>query len=493
MGSREILPKIVERAPSTFALLMAVLGWSVGAGNYWRFSWRAANYGGGSFILAYLVWLIITAFVLAVAEYAIGRLGKGGPMLGAYNIAQRYKKFGAYAGLWMAWASFMIFSYYWIVVGWIFYYLILSLTGAFTSPGFDASNTWKELYGSPTSIALGALMMIGSIVVTSYGVRGITAVAKIAFPVLFILTAIMAIYAISLPGAMSGLEFYLTPKPEHLTDPATWVQALSQVLWSIGIAWGFFISAGAWTRKRDDITLLSLGNVVNDTTVAFLAGMAIIPLIFSLSAAPMEDIKQAGTGLAFVTLPALFQKMGGLVGYLYGATFFIAFWLAAFTSLYTIHEVTLRPLKDLGVSPSRAATITGVIAFLLGLPAATSDAWLDYYDTVWGVIALSLSLAAVAIIVGFLTDTESVRRAIVSVEPKPLVPLGSWWNALVKINAVVPVLFFLWWIAYREWYLGWGSGLHTYYTFPGLLILAIGAAMIYYTSSKIIERLGGEK
>lgn len=486
-----ILPRFVERAPSAFALLMAVVGWSAGAGNYWRFSWRAANYGGGSFLFAYLVWLIVTAFVLAVAEYAIGRFGRGGPLHGPYNFAQRYKKFAAFAGLWMAWASFMILCYYWVVTGWIFAYMIYAISGTFTRHDFNAVATWNSLFGSWLSVGIGVLMMIGSIIVTGLGIRGISSVARIMFPILFILTAILAIYSITLPGASKGLEFYLIPKLESLVDPATWMQSLSQVIWSIGIAWGFFIAAGAWTRKRDDITFLSFGNVVNDTAVAWMAGLAIIPLIFAVSATPMEDIKAAGTGLAFIALPRLFHEMGGLAGYLYGLLFFTAFWFAAFTSLYTIHEVVLRPLKDIGMPPSQAAILTGILAIIIGLPTALSFEWLDYYDTVWGVIGLSLGLAAIALIVGFFVDTESIRRMINEVEPKPLIPLGSWWNILVKVNVVIPVIFFIWWIAYWEWYKGWGAGLHTYYTFPGIIILIIGGIILYYVASKTIDMLTG--
>ncbi|MDM7274502.1 MAG: sodium-dependent transporter [Thermoprotei archaeon] len=493
MGAREILPRIVERAPSSFAILMAVVGWSVGAGNYWRFSWRAANYGGGSFLLAYLVWLIFTAFVLAVAEYAIGRIGRGGPIFGPYNFAQKYKRFASFLGLWMAWCSFMILAYYWVVTGWIFTYMIFALTGTFTRPDFDAAATWNSIYQTWISVAIGVLMMVGSIIVTALGIRGITMVARVMFPILFILTAGLAIFSLTLPGASKGLEFYMVPKLETLIDPATWMQSLSQVIWSIGIAWGFFIAAGAWTRKRDDVTLLSFGNTVNDTAVAWMAGLAIIPLIFAVSATPMEDIKQAGTGLAFVALPRLFHEMGGLTGYLYGLIFFVAFWFAAFTSLYTIHEVTLRPLKDLGMPPWQAAVLTGVIAILIGIPTALSGTWLDYYDTVWGVIGLALGLAGIALIVGFLTNTETVRRELMAVEPKPLIPLGSWWNFLVKINVVIPIIFFIWWIAYWEWMRGWDAGLHTYYTFPGVLILIVGGIILYYVAGKVLERAGGGK
>ncbi|MEM4914290.1 MAG: hypothetical protein QW579_08860 [Desulfurococcaceae archaeon] len=97
--SRSLIVRAIERTWSTFALLMAAVGWSAGAGNYWRFSWRAANFGGGSFLLTYLIWLVIVGFPLAVAEYAIGKLGQGGPIHGPYNVAEKYKKLAAFGGM----------------------------------------------------------------------------------------------------------------------------------------------------------------------------------------------------------------------------------------------------------------------------------------------------------------------------------------------------------------------------------------------------------
>jgi len=483
-----LVARLVERAPSAFALLMAVVGWSVGAGNYWRFSYRAANYGGGSFLLAYLIWLVITVFVLTVAEYAIGRVGRGGPLHGPYNVAQKYKRLAATAGLWMAWASFMILAYYWVVTGWIFYYMLHAIAGTFVKPGFDSKALWDSYGWSWTSVAIGVLMMIGSIIVTGFGIRGITLVARVMFPILFFATMGLAIYSLTLPGSYEGLKFYMVPTWEGLTDPATWMQSLSQVIWSVGLAWGFFIAAGAWTRRRDDVTFLAFGNITNDTAVAFMAGLAIIPLIFAISPTPQEDIKAAWVALAFITLPKLFNHMGGIGGYLYGLLFFVAFWFAAFTSLITIHEVVLRPLKDLGMKPLHAATITGILAILIGIPTALSVTWLDYYDTVWGVAGLAAGLVFISLIIGFLTDTASIRAELMKVEPRPLIPLGSWWDFLVRINIIIPVIFFLWWIGYWEWWRGWDAGLHTYYTFPGLVILVIGFIAIYYVAGKVIER-----
>lgn len=483
-----ITSRTTEKIWSSFVLLMTAVGWSVGTGNYWRFPYRAANYGGGSFLLTYLVWLVIVAFPLAVAEYAIGKLGQGGPLHGPYNLAEKHKKLASWGGIWMAWADFMILCYYWVVTGWTFYYMLHAIAGTFFSPDFNAQAFWSAFGFKEVSLAVGVLMMVLSIVVTAFGVKGIGNVAKVMFPLLFIFTIGLAVYSITLPGSMKGLEFYMIPKLEALGDPATWMQSLSQVIWSVGIAWGFFICAGAWMRKNDDPTLTSFGNIVNDTAVAWLAGTAIIPLIFAISATPFQDIKQAGTGLSFIVLPQLFRIMGGVGGYLYSVFFFVAFWFAAFTSLITIHEITLRPLKDLGMKTSHAAVITGILALLGGIPAALSGDWYDYYDTVWGVVGLAIGLVFIALITSVFTDVTKVREKLMNtMDIKPFIRLGKWWDYLVKFNLVIPIIFFFWWIAYWEWMRGWDAGLHTYYTFPGMLILLAGGIVMYFIVSKTVE------
>lgn len=494
MSSKErtsLVAKTAEKVWSSFALLMTAVGWSVGSGNYWRFSWRAANYGGGSFLLTYLIWLVIVAFPMAVAEYAIGKLGQGGPLHGPYNLAERHKKLAAFGGMWMAWCNFMIMCYYWVVAGWIFYYMLHALAGTFFAPDFDSASFWNSFGFTPLSAGIGVLMMILSIVVTAFGIKGIGEVCKYMFPPLFVLTMILAIYTPTLPGAEKGLEFYMVPRLEALGDPATWMQSLSQVIWSIGIAWGFFICAGQWMRRNDDVTLTAFGNVTNDTAVAWMAGTAIIPLIFALSANPYQDIKKAGTGLAFVVLPQLFRKMGA-AGYVASVFFFVAFWFAAFTSLITIQEIAIRPLKDFGLKTSHAALITGILAIVGGLPTAFSYDWLDYYDTVWGVAGLAVGLIFIALITSYFTDITKVRQGLMDMDIKPFIRLGKWWDYLVKLNIVIPALFFGWWIIYWEWIRGWDSGLYTYYTYPGMLVLVVGAVIIYYISSKAIEKQVGK-
>ncbi len=484
---QSLVSRYLERAWSSFALLMTAVGWSVGAGNYWRFSWRAANNGGGSFLFTYLVWLVIVGFPLAVAEYAIGKLGRGGPIHGPYNLAERHKKLAAFGGMWMAWADFMIMCYYWVVTGWIFYYMLHAIAGTFFAPDFNASAFWDGFGYTWASLGVGAFMMVLSIAITALGIKGIGQVARFMFPLLFVFTVGLAVFTLTLPGAEKGLEFYMVPRLEALADPATWMQSLSQVIWSIGIAWGFLICAGAWMRRNDDPTLTAFGNVVNDTAVAWMAGTAIIPLIFAISATPYADIKAAGEKLAFIVLPQLFRRMGP-AGHAYAALFFIAFWFAALTSLVTIHEVAMRPLKDFGLKTPHAALITGVLALVCGIPPALSGTWLDYYDTVWGIVGLSVGLVFIALIASFFTDAAKVRRGLMDMDIKPFVRLGRWWDVLVRVNIVIPIIFFVWWIAYCEWIRGWDQGLHTFYTYPGMVILVVGGLVMYYIVSKSIEK-----
>jgi len=487
-ASGSLVSRYVEKFWSSFVMLMTVVGWSVGSGNYWRFSYRAANYGGGSFLLAYLVWLIIMAFPMCIAEYAIGKIGRGGPIHGPFNFSERSKRWAAFGGMWMAWCDFMIMCYYWVVAGWILYYLIHSILGTFWAPDFDSLAFWKAYYETPIALATGAIMVVASIVVTAFGVKGVGQVCRFMFPILYISTLGLAVYTVTLPGAVKGLEFYMIPRAEALLDPATWMQSLSQVLWSVGIAWGFMICAGAWMRRNDDPTFASLGNVTNDTAVAWLAGTAIIPLIFAVSPTPYEDIKAAGTGLAFVSLPRLFRLMGWPAGQIYAVIFYLAFWFAAFTSLITIHEISLRPLKDFGLKTSHAALISGIIALAVGIPTALSGDWLDYYDTVWGVVGLAIGLMFIGLIVGFWTNPARVREKLADMDIKPFVKLGKWWDILVRVNIAIPIVFFAWWIVYWEWMRGWDSGLHTYYTFPGFLILVVVGVILWFVVNKAIDK-----
>ncbi|MEM4914293.1 MAG: hypothetical protein QW579_08875 [Desulfurococcaceae archaeon] len=218
-----------------------------------------------------------------------------------------------------------------------------------------------------------------------------------------------------------------------------------------------------------------------------MAGLAIIPLIFAISATPYEDIKAAGEGLAFIVLPQLFRKMGP-AGHIYAAFFFVAFWFAAFTSLITIHEVALRPLKDFGLKTWQAATVTGILAFLCGVPTALSSTWLDYYDTVWGVAGLAVGLVFISLITSYLTGVSRIREKLMDMDIKPFIRLGKWWDVLIKANITIPLIFFAWWIVYGEWIRGWGAGLHTYYTYPGMLILLIGGVTMYFVVSRAIEK-----
>ncbi|MEM1628471.1 MAG: sodium-dependent transporter [Desulfurococcaceae archaeon] len=483
-----LIARTIEKFWSSFVMLMTVVSWSAGSGNYWRFSWRAANYGGGSFLLTYLIWLAIVALPMCIAEYSIGKIGRGGPIHGPYNFSERNKKLAAFGGMWMAWCDFMIMCYYWVVNGWIFYYLLHSIIGTFWTPGFNSMIFWQSFGETPLALGIGSAMMALSIVVNAFGIKGIGQVCRFMFPILFMLTLGLAIFTTTLPGAIKGLEFYMVPRIEALLDPATWMQSLSQVLWSVGIAWGFMICAGAWMRRNDDLTFASFGNIVNDTAVAWLAGTAIIPLIFAISANPYEDIKAAGTGLAFVTLPQLLRHMSWPLGQVYAVVFFLAFWFAAFTSLITIHEITMRPLKDFGLKTHLAAVITGVLAIVVGAPTALSHTWLDYYDTVWGVVGLSIGLVFIGLIVGFWSNPARIREKVMDMDIKPFIKLGKWWDILVRANIVIPMIFFSWWIVYWEWIKGWGEGAYTYYTFPGFLMLAIGAVMLWFFVSKAIEK-----
>jgi len=486
----KIVTKYVEKVWSSFVLLMTAVSFSVGLGNYWRFPWRAANYGGGTFLLLYIIWLILVAYPLTVAEYAIGKLGRGGQIHGPYNLAEKRKKVAVLGGLWMAYfCAFAIMFYYSSVTGWVFYYMFHAIIGTFFAPDFDPVALCNSVAFTPLGLVMGIIQVVIAIVVVAFGIKGIGRVARLMFPLLFFFTMGIAIFTLTIPGAEKGLEFYMVPRLEALGDPAVWMQSLSQVLWSVGPAMSFFLIAGAWMRRNDDITHISLGNILNDTAVAWLAGTAIIPLIFAISPNPFEDIKAAGATLSFIVLPQLFRRMGGIGGYLYGLFFFIAIWFAAITCVIAGLEIGIRPLKDLGMKTKYAAILGGIIIILCGIPPSLDPTWLEYYDTILGVIALPIGLTFICLITAYFTNPAKIRQGIMDMDIKPLIKLGKWWDYLIKALIVVPFIFIIWWLAYWEWIRGWDAGLHTYFTFPGIFILIINGIIIYFVASKVVDKL----
>jgi len=421
---------------SRFGFLMAMLGAMIGAGNIWRFPYVTGQEGGGAFILAYLVLLLILAIPGLIAEVALGRFaGKG--VIGAF------RRIGSSRGLLglgvvVLMVNVMLMSYYAPVVGWTLYYAVHSLLLTFTASGFAPEAFWQAFQAS-TALNIGMHTMVMVLVagVLYLGIRqGIERLVIYAVPgLIFALTAI-TIRALTLPDAAEGLVFTFDIEWAALSRSGTWITALGQSLFSTGLGWGIALTVGSYLPEYDDIPLGGgVFTVIGQSSIGILAAFAIFPIVFAYGIDPAE-----GSGLTFVSLPQVFPQMPG--GALWAILFFVGFFLATFTSAVLITEVGVTTLAE-ETRWSREQTVLGVCGsiWLLGLPSAYSGTVLGFLDFVFGNFGLPLATLAIIGAIGWAFTPEKLR--VLEVNRNAGAYVGPAWNPIVKYVIPTVMIFIL--------------------------------------------------
>ncbi len=354
-----------ERSSFTGKLgfVLAAGGSAVGLGNIWRFPYLAAKYGGGIFLLVYLVLAVTLGFSLMCAEVAIGRK-TGQSAIHAFGaLNKKYSFIGWLAAL----VPIIILPYYSVIGGWVIKYFFVFVSGGAAGAAADGyfdtfiSGTFEPLGWFFLFLALTALIVL-------FGVeKGIEKVSKFMMPLLVVLTLFVAVYSMFMPGALDGVAYYLKPDFSKFSV-TTVLAAMGQLFYSMSIAMGIMITYGSYMKK--DIRLeSSVRNIeVFDTAIAFLAGLMVIPAVFSFSGGD-ESALGKGPGLMFVTLPKVFESMFG--GTAIGTLFFLLVFFAALTSSISLMETVVSVLRDkTNCSRQKACLIVFVGSLLLGLPSS---------------------------------------------------------------------------------------------------------------------------
>ncbi len=351
---------------SRIGFILAAAGSAVGLGNIWRFPYLAGTNGGAGFLLIYLICIFTLCFPVMVGEIAIGRKA-GSDAFGSY------KKLGGgawgYLGLYGILAGVLILSYYNVVAGWAFgYFLEISFGDLLNHPDFGSF--FGEYVNSIDPIFLFSLgFMVMTAVIVAQGIaKGIEAANKIMMPGLYLILIGLIIYSLTLPNAGAGVDFYLVPKLDQITSK-TIFYALCQAFFSLSLGMGCLITYGSYVTKDQNIVKSAAIISIADTSVAFLAGLMVFPLVFSLGAEPGQ-----GPKLIFVILTQAFQSMGPMVGRIVGGLFFLLICFAALTSTISLLEVPAAYFVDQKKLPRKAVVwgMSGLI-FVLGLPSMFSQ------------------------------------------------------------------------------------------------------------------------
>ena len=353
--------------------VLAVAGSAVGLGNIWRFPYLAAKYGGGIFLLVYLILTVSFGYVLIMSETALGRMTRKSPV-GAFQTFGKTKSFKI--GGWLnAIIPMLIVPYYSSIGGWVIKYLAEYLKGNVQTVAQDGYFT--EFISD--SFQVEAWFIVFSILVFCVilaGVEnGVERVSKIMMPILVILAVIVAIYSVTRPGAIEGVKYFLIPNPKHFSA-MTVVAAMGQMFYSLSIAMGILYTYGSYIGKDVDLEKSTTQVEIFDTAIAMLAGLMIIPAVFAFSGGNPDNL-QAGPSLMFITLPKVFASMG--FGTATGIVFFILVLLAALTSAVSLMETSVSTFMDeLHWSRKKCCGLMVVIMIVLGTASSMGYGLLDF-------------------------------------------------------------------------------------------------------------------
>ena len=353
--------------------VLAVAGSAVGLGNIWRFPYLAAKYGGGIFLLVYLILMLTFGYVLIVSETTLGRLTRKSPV-GAFGKFGKSLPFKI--GGWVnAVIPMLIIPYYSVIGGWVFKYLFEYLRGSTDALAEDSYFTGFITAGASVEVWFLIFTLVVLLIIVAGVEHGIEKVSKMMMPVLVILAIIVSIYSVTRPGALEGVKYFLIPNFDNFSW-MTIVAAMGQMFYSLSIAMGILYTYGSYMKKDVDIEQSTSQIEVFDTAIAFLAGLMIIPAVFSFFDGDPEKLK-AGPSLMFITLPKVFASMG--MGRIIGIVFFLLVLLAALTSAISLAESCVSTIEDqLGWKRNIASVVIGIVIVILGSFSALGFGMLDF-------------------------------------------------------------------------------------------------------------------
>lgn len=344
--------------------VFAAVGSAVGLGNVWRFPYETGQNGGAAFLLVYLACVVLLGAPLLMAELSLGRITHCNPV-GAFR---KFKPNGywhllGYAG---AICMVLIIAFYSVVAGWTLCYTVNAAVGEVPDFGGFSVQLWQPLAWMTLFMVLNAVILLGGVQ------KGIERASNILMPLLFLMLLVLCVNSLCLPNAVEGLKFLFHPDFSKI-DGSVIVSAMGQSFFSISVGIGCLLTYGSYLPDTASIGRTSLSIAFLDTFIAILSGVIIFPACFAYGVHP-----DAGPGLAFITLPNVFQQMSG--GMIWCFCFFLLLAVAAITSSISMLETpTVILQEEFGMSRKKAVVIATSVGWVLGVLCALSFCS-DYSD-----------------------------------------------------------------------------------------------------------------
>ena len=404
--------------------VLSAAGASVGLGNIWRFPYLAAKYGGGIFLLVYILLAVTFGYSMIIAETALGRMTHKSPV-GAFSAFGKGR--GRLFGGWInAIIPILIVPYYSVIGGWVIKYLLEYLRG--NAAALAADGYFGSFISSGLSVEVCFLIFAAfTLSIIFAGVRGgVERVSKWMMPVLVVLSLVIAGYSVTRPGALAGVKYFLVPNMANFSW-MTVVAAMGQMFYSLSIAMGILVTFGSYMKKDVSIEDSTQNVEIFDTAIAIMAGLMIIPAVFSFSGGD-PDTLQAGPSLMFITLPKVFAEMG--LGTVVGVLFFVLVLFAAVTSSIALTESAVSTFEDeLGWDRKRSTVLIGVIMIALGSLSALGYGplagvtvfgmqMLDFFDFLTNSVMMPIAAIATCLLISRVVGVEAIEQEVTA-EGKP--------------------------------------------------------------------------
>jgi len=429
-----------ETFASRFGTLMTIVGVAIGLGNVWRFPYMVGKFGGAAFVLFYVVVSVVIGAPALMAEFALGRFSRRGPV-GAFAAA------GLPFGRFVGWFFFVVVTaatgYYTAVIGWVLYYAIGQLAQGLHIP-LDASAVLPPesgfvLKSFVLQLVCTAVVIVTCALVVIKGLRaGIERASTVVLPVLLVVILILMARSLTLPGAMAGVRWYILKFRFVDLMPAVMVAAIGHAIFSLSLGGTFMVVYGSYLDANESLARPAVWTVIGDTGSALLAGFAVIPAVFALGLEPTS-----GPGLIFATLPKVFAAIPG--GAFFGCLFFIGLFGAGYLSDIGAFEVLVAGLTDnTRLGRTRAVWAISAGVFLIAIPPTINNRIFVPWDLTFGSGMQTLGSLVAVIAVGWCINRSAALRELGERGDHP-VPLWLYYWIKFGIPAVIGGVG-VWWL-----------------------------------------------
>lgn len=428
--------------------IMAAVGSAIGLGNIWRFPYVAYENGGGAFFIPYLFALLTAGIPILILEFTIGHRYRGSAPLSFFRMSGKKAE---WLGWWAVLVSFVISVYYAVIIAWAMRYTIFAvnqawgddtqafLFGDFLQLGDVPGQTGDIVWGVFIPLVLVWAITLGILLA---GVKkGIEAANRIFIPSLVVIFLIIVIRAVTLDGAMMGLNAFFEPNFDAIMDPSVWVAAYGHIFFSLSVAFAIMITYSSYLPKKSDITNNAFITGFANSSFELLAGIgvfAVLGFMAAQSGVEVSEVATAGVGLAFVVFPQIINEFPGLNG-LFGVLFFLSLTLAGLTSLMSITETYVAAIAEkFGTSRRKAVAFGGGLAAVISILFATQGGLYfldlaDYYINQFGVAAVGL--VEVVMVVWILRKADKLKTHANAISD---IQLGGWWKFCLGV--ITPIV-----------------------------------------------------